>query len=199
MAFRSPFNLGRTMSVGLLGGSFDPPHQGHVHLSQEALKRFGLDRLIWLVSPGNPLKPNPPAPLHRRIKAATSLLSDPRILVSDYESQSGTRYTAETLQSLRLRHSEVKFVWLMGADNLVQIHRWENWHSIFETTPVGILARPGMRIPARTSTAARLYADCRLAANASRLLPHCDAPVWCFTNISMRDDSSTAIRASGKW
>jgi nicotinate-nucleotide adenylyltransferase len=187
------------MAVGLLGGSFDPPHAGHLHISRTALTRFGLDRLVWLVSPGNPLKQRGPAALHRRMQAARDLVDHPRISISDFEARMGTRYTAGTLAVLRRRHPGVRFVWLMGADNLVQFHRWKDWRQIIGTVPVGVLARPGDRISARLSHAARIYGHARLHAGQSRLLPWAERPAWCFVNMPMREDSSSAIRARGEW
>lgn len=108
------------MSVGLLGGSFDPAHEGHAHLTREALKRLALDRVWWLVSPGNPLKPNPPAPLADRIARARAVMDHPRVEVTDIEARIGTRYTAETLKRLMTLYPGVRFVWLMGGDNLAQ-------------------------------------------------------------------------------
>ncbi len=185
--------------IGLLGGSFDPPHSGHLHLSREALKRFCLDEVVWLVSPGNPLKADAPAPLSERMATARRLLDHPRISVSDFEARSDTRYTAETLAILRTRFPGVRFVWLMGADNLAQLHRWENWRDILETVPVGVLARPGLRIAARSSPAARIYRGARLPSHSAGALGTKQAPAWCFINIAMTDVSSTAIRAAGKW
>jgi nicotinate-nucleotide adenylyltransferase len=187
------------LTVGLLGGSFDPPHSGHLHLSREALKRFGLDQVVWLVSPGNPLKADAPAPLRERMLAAERLVDHPRVFVSNFEARMGTRYTAETLSVLRGCFPGVRFVWLMGADNLAQFHRWENWRGILDTVPVGVLARPGLRIAARSSPAARLYRGARLPAHAAQALARAEAPAWCFVNIPMTGISSTAIRAAGHW
>ncbi|MBO9441842.1 MAG: nicotinate-nucleotide adenylyltransferase [Phaeobacter italicus] len=187
------------MTVGLLGGSFDPPHQGHRAISLAALRRFGLDHLVWLVSPGNPLKPRPPAPLRRRIAAAEALMDHPKVSISGIEAEWGTRYTAETLRKLRHRHPGVRFVWLMGADNLADFHRWKDWQQILDTVPVGVLARPGDRISARLSPAARLYAPYRLKGGQSRLLAQASAPAWCFVNVPMVNVSSTEIRARGEW
>lgn len=186
-------------AVGLLGGSFDPPHAGHLHISREALRRFGLDRVVWLVSPGNPLKPRGPAPLEARLAAAGALVDHPRIAVSDLEARLGTRFTAATIAAVQARYPRVRFTWLMGADNLRQFHLWQNWHDIFARVPVGVLARPGDRISARRSVAARSYADARLPARMSRLLPRAETPAWCFVNVPMSDLSSTAIRAGGGW
>jgi len=187
------------MAIGLLGGSFDPPHPGHMHITREALRRFGLDRVWWLVSPGNPLKERGPAPLAERLDAARALVDHPRVDVTDIEARIGTRYTAETLMRLARLYPGVRFVWLMGADNLAQLHRWQDWRRIVETVPMGVLARPGARIAARRSVAAQVYARHRLAAGAARLLAQCHAPAWCFVNVPMVDLSSTAIRLSGAW
>lgn len=185
--------------VGLLGGSFDPPHAGHALISREALKRFALDRVWWLVSPGNPLKSRGPAPIEKRLEAARRVMQHPRVAISDFEARAGTRYTAETLAALRLACPGVQFVWLMGADNLAQFHRWQNWRQIIETVPVGVMARPGDRISARMSRAARIYQHARLPGRHSQLLGRCTAPAWCFINVPMNDISSSELRARGDW
>ncbi len=185
--------------VGLLGGSFDPPHAGHVHLTREALKRFGLDRVCWLVSPGNPLKSHGPAPLAKRMAAAQAIMNHPQVSVSDFEARVGTRYTAQTLAALRATHPGVHFVWLMGADNLAQLDQWQDWRWIMDTVPLGVLARPGQRISARMSKAARIYAHARLPGRMSQLLARAEAPAWCFINMPMRTISSTQLRQRGDW
>jgi len=187
------------MTVGLFGGSFDPPHEGHVHVSREALKRFGLDRVWWLVSPGNPLKADGPAPLERRLEVARALIRHPRIEVTDIEARLGTRYTAETLEGLFALYPGVRFVWLMGADNLASFHRWQRWDWIIENVPVGVLARPGQRISARTAKAAQIYRRFKVPAAQAKGLAHMQAPAWCFLNVPMVDASSTEIRARGEW
>ncbi|WP_323766427.1 nicotinate-nucleotide adenylyltransferase [Marinovum sp.] len=191
--------LRRGQTIGLLGGSFDPPHDGHVHITREALKRFGLDRVWWLVSPGNPLKAHGPAPLDERMAAARRIMRHPRVEITDYEARVGTRYTAETLQALRDDYRGTNFIWLMGADNLVQLPQWQDWQQIVETVPIGILARPGDRIRARNSKAARIYAGARIRGRESRRLAEAEAPAWCFVNVPMRAESSSAIRATGDW
>ncbi len=192
-----PARAGQT--IGLLGGSFDPAHEGHTHITRAALTRFGLDRVWWLVSPGNPLKTRGPAPLPDRMAVAQQVMRHPAVTVTDIEDRLGTRYTAETLAALRAIYPGVRFVWLMGADNLAQFHRWQNWTDIIETTPLGILARPGQRISARMSATARTYRRWRLPGRASRLLARSGAPAWCFINLPMTDASSTAIRREGGW
>ncbi|MEM7075919.1 MAG: nicotinate-nucleotide adenylyltransferase [Pseudomonadota bacterium] len=189
----------RGQVIGLLGGSFDPPHAGHVHISREALRRFALDQVWWLVSPGNPLKSRGPAPYARRLAACRALVDHPRIAVSDFEAQAGTRYTAETLARLTAARPCVRFVWLMGADNLAQFDQWQNWHTIMERVPLGVLARPGQRISARMSKTARIYRAVRLPARAARQLGRSRPPCWCFVNVPMSSLSSSEIRARGDW
>lgn len=185
--------------IGLLGGSFDPPHAGHVHITREALKRFGLDSIWWLVSPGNPLKSRGPAPLERRMQAARAIMQHPRVHISDVEAQIGARYTAHTLAVLRAERPDVHFVWLMGADNMAQFHLWQDWRRIMETVPVGILARPGARLAARASVAARIYEKARVPQDQARILGRLQAPAWCFANVPMIAMSSTRLREAGKW
>lgn len=187
------------LTIGLLGGSFDPPHQGHVHITREALKRFGLDRVWWLVSPGNPLKAHGPAPLDDRMAAARAIMQHPKVEISDFEARAGTRFTAETLAALIKAYPGARFVWLMGADNLVQLPQWQDWERIMDTVPIGVLARPGDRIRARNSKAARVYAAARIRGRESLKLARAEAPAWCFVNVPMSDESSSAIRARGGW
>jgi nicotinate-nucleotide adenylyltransferase len=186
-------------AIGLLGGSFDPAHNGHAHITREALKRFGLDAVWWLVSPGNPLKPQGPAPLETRMHRAAQVMRHPRVVVTDIEATLGTRYTAETLEALFGLYPGVHFTWLMGADNLADFHRWERWDDIMRAVPIGVLARPGDRVAARMSPAARAFRFARLPGVRSRLLARSTAPAWCLVNVPMVDASSSAIRAAGDW
>ena len=186
-------------AVGLLGGSFDPPHPGHVHLTKEALKRFGLDRIWWLVTPGNPLKQRVPAPLGLRLDAARQVMQHPRVEVTALEALIGPRYTAQTIARLQGLYPQVHFVWLMGADNLAQFHKWDHWHQIIRSVPIGVLARPGGRIPARTSKAAQLYSEFRVRKRDAFGLAHRSAPAWSFVDMPMSAESSSAIRARGAW
>lgn len=187
------------LRVGLLGGSFDPAHAGHVHITRWALKRFQLDRVWWLVSPGNPLKEIGPAPIERRLAAAKALVQHPRVHVTDIEARIGTRYTAETLARLQEMYVGTRFVWLMGADNLVDFHHWEDWQGIMNAVPVGVLARPGEQLRAGLSPAARCFARSRLSARRASALPMRAAPCWTLLNGPMADISSTEIRNRGDW
>lgn len=181
--------------IGLLGGSFDPAHEGHVHITEQALRRFGLDRIWWLVSPGNPLKARGPAPIAQRVAAARALLSDPRVIVTDIEAHLRTRMTADTIAALQHLYPAVRFVWLMGSDNLVQFDRWDRWREIAARVPIGVLARPGSRLAARRSRMARILADARIPEADARYLPLLSPPAWVLVNVPMHKASSTAIRA----
>lgn len=187
------------MVIGLLGGSFDPAHRGHAHLTREAMKRFGLDRVWWLVSPGNPLKPRQPAPLADRMAQARKVMDHPRVKITDIEVLLGTRYTAATISALQARYPGVRFVWLMGADNLRQFHLWDRWQDIMRMVPIGVLARPGSRTSARLSKAAECFAQSRLSPSAAHRLGEYTAPAWAMVNMPMIDQSSSAIRAQGGW
>lgn len=185
--------------VGLLGGSFNPAHAGHVHITKTALTRFGLDHVWWLVSPGNPLKTQSPAPMAQRLGQARMIMDHPRVDITNIEDRLGTRFTAQTIAALQARYPDVRFVWLMGADNLAQFHKWQDWQWIMENVPVGILARPNDRIAARLSKAANIYRHAMIPARASHVLGRGSAPRWCFINLPMLDVSSSAIRARGTW
>ncbi len=187
------------MVIGLLGGSFDPAHEGHAHITRQALKRLGLDQVWWLVSPGNPLKQQGPAALEQRMDRARQVMRHPRVRITDIEAKIGTRYTARTLRELQRLYPGVRFVWLMGADNLVQFSQWQDWKWIMRNVAVGALARPGQRISARGSKAAKVFRRYRLRRAESQLLGRSDPPRWCFLNVPMVDVSSTAIRARGDW
>lgn len=191
--------------VGLLGGSFDPPHEGHVHITRWALRRFRLDAVWWLVSPGNPLKEHGPAPIARRMAAARDMFPAPgvpadRIEVTDIEESLETRYTADTLAALKRIYPGVRFTWLMGADNLATFHRWEDWRWIMESFPIGVLGRPGATARAGISPAARRYRRWRVSKTKAARLAMMRAPAWTLlTTGPMSDVSSTAIRRDGGW
>ena len=150
-------------TIGLLGGSFDPAHEGHVHVSETALRAFGIDRVWWLVSPGNPLKDQGPAPLEARMSYARTLVRHPKIDITGVEAGFGTRYTAETLNLLVRKFPRVRFVWLMGADNLSQFHLWKDWEWIGEQVPIGVVSRPNSGFPALNAPFSRKYRYQRLA------------------------------------
>ncbi|MFT3810775.1 MAG: nicotinate-nucleotide adenylyltransferase [Micropepsaceae bacterium] len=188
------------LRVGLFGGSFNPPHEGHRHASLIALRRLKLDAVWWLVTPGNPLKdPRGLAPLAQRLKAAVDIENHPGIHVTTLESELGTRFTADTLRVLVQRFPAINFVWIMGADNLATIHKWRDWQDIFRTMPIVVVARPGYAMKALASPAARLFASARLASSDAELLPFRKAPAWTYLDERLDPTSSTAIRARGLW
>ncbi len=170
-----------------------------MHITLEALKRFDLDAVWWLISPGNPLKERGPATLARRMTAAGEMMQHPRVKISDFEAHAGTRYTAKTIAALQTARPRAQFVWLMGADNLAQFHQWRDWQDIMARVPVGVLARPGDRLEACTAPAARIMRAARISAGASQLLAAGQTPRWCFINLAMVDASSSEIRATGVW
>lgn len=184
------------MRVGLLGGSFDPAHEGHLHAAETARVRLGLDRVIWLVSPQNPLKPGRAAPLAERMASARAVARTPAMVVSDFETRAGVRFTLDTLRLLRGRCPGVRFVWIMGSDNLAGFHRWRGWRQIMQSTPVAVIARPGTLTRSRSAPAARRFAEARLSSRAARLLPGASAPAWSYLRAPLSAASSTAIRAA---
>lgn len=182
--------------IGLFGGSFDPPHRGHLMLSLMAIRRLQLDAVWWLVTPGNPLKDHAPGALVRRVAAAEAMARDPRIVVTTVEASLGTRYTADTLAILARRLAGVHLVWLMGADNLCQFHRWRHWRRIALTMPLAVYDRPGSTFRAMASPAAQALAAYRLDEADAPLLPGHATPAWTFLHGPRVALSSTALRAS---
>ena len=182
--------------IGLFGGSFDPPHEGHLLVAETALVRLGLDRLWWMVTPGNPLKDTSGlAPLGHRLKACERLASHPRITVTAFEARLPTRYTADTLAQVRMRRPATRFVWVMGADNLATFHRWERWREIASLMPIAVVDRPGSTLSFIGSPAAVALARHRVDEADARLLPTLDPPAWTFLHGPRSGQSSTAIRA----
>lgn len=182
-------------TVGILGGSFDPPHAGHVHLTLEALKRLGLDQIWWMVSPGNPIKAHAPAPMAQRIAASRLIMRHPRVRITGLEAEYDTRATVNTLEALRKDYPKLRFVWIMGADNLAGFHKWDRWPDIMAQVPVAVLARPKQRLRGLTSPTARKFAGARLAERDAKQLPFAPAPAWVYLDMPMRAVSSSQLRA----
>lgn len=181
--------------IGLLGGSFNPAHEGHRHISLLALKRLRLDEVWWLVSPQNPLKPaNGMAPFVERLAGARALASHPRIRATDLEARLGTRFTIDTLTALRRRWPAARFVWLMGADNMIQIPRWARWDALFETVPVAVLARPTYSLKAMNGKAAARFRHRRVPAERAPELAGMRPPAWIYLPIALHPASATEIR-----
>ena len=187
------------MRVGLFGGSFNPTHEGHAHVAETAMRRLELDRVIWLVSPQNPLKPSHETrPLAERMAQARKYAQASGMIVSDAETRLGSQYTIDTLRVLRARFPGVKFVWIMGADSLAGFHRWRGWTQIMREVPVAVISRPWIALKARTSPAARRFAFARWPASAAARLPEATAPAWVYLTGPLNFASSTALRARQK-
>lgn len=181
--------------VGLLGGSFNPAHEGHRHVSLLAMKRLGLDHVWWLVSPQNPLKPRRGmASLAERLVGARRVAKHPRIHPTAIEAELGTSFTAMTLDGLHRRFPRTRFVWLMGADNLTQIPKWQNWTLIFETTPVAVFNRHPYSLRALNGKAAQRYRRNRIGQRRARQLPDMEPPAWVFFQNPLNPVSATEIR-----
>jgi nicotinate-nucleotide adenylyltransferase len=189
------------MRVGLLGGSFNPPHAAHRAISLFALKRLKLDRVWWLVTPGNPLKDHDGLrDLDARAEAARNMAGDPRIDVSCLESVIRTRYTVDTISYLRRRASGLRFVWIMGADNLAQFHRWQNWRRIASEVPIAVIDRPPQSFRALAAPAAQALARYRLPENQAGRLADQHTPAWVFLTGMKLNLSSTGLRnPDGSW
>jgi nicotinate-nucleotide adenylyltransferase len=181
--------------IGLMGGTFNPPHAGHATCAVTAMRRLQLDQLWWMVSPGNPLKSGQGLPpLAERMAASRRLVTDPRIKVTGLEAALGSRYTYETLRYLTRRLPGVHFVWVMGADNLAGFHRWQNWREIANLVPIAVVDRPGWRLGALASPAAAALSHYRVAEGLAGRLPLMRPPAWAFLSTRLSESSSTALR-----
>jgi nicotinate-nucleotide adenylyltransferase len=189
------------MRIGLLGGSFNPPHDAHRAISLFAIKRLKLDRVWWLVTPGNPLKEQGALrDLEERAEAARKMAGDPRIDISCLESVIGTRYTVDTITYLRRRVPGLRLVWIMGADNLAQFHRWQNWRRIASEVPIAVIDRPPQSFRALAAPAAQALARYRLPENQAGRLAELRAPAWVFLTGMKLNLSSTGMRnPDGSW
>ena len=182
------------MSVGLFGGSFDPPHAGHRLVSLTALKALHLDRIWWLVSPQNPLKGHAPQDRASRVAACQALASHPKIFVSDEESRLGTQYAIDTVRRLKSANPGVRFIWLMGADNLAGLHKWKFWDELMNEIPVAIYPRPGSTLQAGISPAATRFAPWRKPASSAANFRFAQAPAWIMLDGVLSGLSSSALR-----
>lgn len=185
--------------IGLFGGSFNPAHQGHRHASLLALNRLGLDEIWWLVSPQNPLKPaSGTPPLAARLAEARAVARHPRIRVTDLEAQLGTRYTADTLVRLKARYPGVRFVFIIGADNLIDLPRWRHWTSIMTRMPLAVIARPGYELKALAAKPALRFAASRWPEARARGLARAKSPAWVFLHGPLDPTSSTGLRTRSR-
>lgn len=183
------------MRIGLYGGSFNPPHAGHRHVSLMALKRLGLDRVWWIVTPGNPLKDTGElASTAMRVAEAKEMADDPRIEVTAFEEEIGARYTVDTLAFLMRRYPGVRFVWIMGADNLAGFHRWRGWRRIARMMPMAVVDRPGWTLKATRSLSATALAPARVDEGRASALAGMKPPAWVFLHGPRSHLSSTMLR-----
>jgi nicotinate-nucleotide adenylyltransferase len=188
------------LRIGLFGGSFNPAHGGHRHVATSAMNMLGLDAVVWLVSPQNPLKTSDGmAEYRRRMASAARHARHPRMDVSDFELRIESRYTADTLRALHRRFPRARFVWLMGADSFLSFHRWKNWQEIMQALPVAILPRPGSSLAAAKSVAGRRMARAMVPPALARGLADEMPPAWTVLAAELDKRSSTAIRQRGDW
>jgi nicotinate-nucleotide adenylyltransferase len=183
------------MRVGLFGGSFNPAHEGHAHVAETARRRLRLDRVIWLVSPQNPLKSSrETASLAQRLAGARAHGRGPGMIVTDLETRLGSAYTIDTVRALQARFPGVKFVWIMGADSLASFHRWRGWTQIMREVPVAVVSRPWIALKSRFAPAARRFARFRISSSQAATLPGSRPPAWAFLRGPLNFQSSTNLR-----
>lgn len=189
-----PFGAGQR--IGLYGGSFNPAHAGHRHVSLLALRRLALDRIWWLVTPGNPLKDTGRLPaLETRMERAATVAAHPRIFVTGAERELGTRYTADLIRYLKQRAASARLVWIMGSDNLAQLHRWERWREIAASLPIAVVNRPGFLLAPLSAPAAQALAAHRVDPEDAPTLSTLPPPAWLFLTGPRLPVSSTLLRA----
>ena len=181
--------------IGIFGGSFNPPHSGHRLVAITALKRLGLDQIWWLVTPGNPRKSHSDlAPLDLRLRETRALADHPRMKVTAFEKVLGSPYTAKTVMSLRAMRPSVRFVWVMGADNLASFHHWKDWRAIVGSVPIAVVDRPGASLSMMFAPMAKAFEKYRLPEEEAAMLPDLQPPVWTFLHSPLDRTSSTDLR-----
>ena len=189
--------VGAGQSVALFGGSFNPPHSGHLHVARAALVRLRVDQVWWMVTPGNPLKAGAGlAPLATRVRMCRDLATDLRMKVTAFEVAAGIRYSADAVRYVLARRPANRFVWLMGADNLAAFHRWQCWRGIVSALPIAIVDRPGASRLALAAPAARAFRSARIGEAEAAALPSLAPPAWVFLHAPLDPTSSTGLRAA---
>lgn len=186
------------MKIGLFGGSFNPPHGGHFLVAETARRRLGLDRVWWIVTPGNPLKDHGHLrPIAERLEAVRRLAAGPAHIVTAFEAAHRIRYTADTVDIVLRRRPGVEFVWIMGADSMAGFHRWQDWRRIAASVPIAIVDRPGSTLSVLSAPLARAFAAHRLPEARASCLPRRDPPAWTFLHGPRSAVSSTTLRGDG--
>ena len=181
------------LSIGLFGGSFNPAHSGHMHVAECGLRDLALDRVWWMVSPQNPLKPKQPS-YESRVKTVRALNLKPRMEISHIEREFGTNYTIDMIRKAQIRFPRTRFVFLMGADNFSQLPKWKGWQEIASRVPIAVIARPGVGVKPRLSKTARRLREYRLPEEQSHILQYLQPPLWTFLTPPLNSLSSSAIR-----
>ena len=185
------------LRIGLFGGSFNPPHEGHRLVAEIAIKRLKLDQLWWMVTPGNPLKSHSELlPLKQRIALSEAIAPGPKVRVTAFEASYKVRFSADTIALIKARHSAVNFIWVMGADNLKSFHHWQRWRQIAEMLPIAIIDRPGSTLAYVSSKMALTYDYARVDEDDAVSLARLKAPAWTLIHGPRSTLSSSAIRAS---
>jgi nicotinate-nucleotide adenylyltransferase len=189
------YNKQTSLRIGLLGGSFNPAHKGHLHISEEALKLFNLDEVWWLVSPQNPLKSaEGMESFESRLKKASNAALNSKIFVTDVEKTLGTQYTVDTLNALTDIFPNMKFIWLMGADNLKQMPLWKNWQEIFSIVPIAVFDRKDYSDQENTGEIAKILSSSKVAEKDVAMILEKELPAWVFVHSNLCNISSTFIR-----
>ena len=184
--------------IGLLGGSFDPPHLGHVHISELAFKVFCLSKIFWIYTKQNPLKFSEPASIEKRFKEGFELVRDPKIKFSDIELTNNFTYSVEMLKYLKKKNARTNFIWIMGEDNLLSFHLWKDWQWIANNFKIGVLARGNARAAVNTSVFAARFNRFRLHSDKAKLLKFVKAPAWCIVNSKRQRMSSSVLRSNAQ-
>jgi nicotinate-nucleotide adenylyltransferase len=187
------------MTIGLFGGSFNPPHDGHRLVAETALKRLGLDQLWWMVTPGNPLKSaGDLSPLAERIALSEKMSPGPRVKVTAFEAAYKVRFSADTVTLIKAHHRGIRFIWVMGADNLKNFHHWQRWRQIADMLPIAIIDRPGSTLSYVSSKMALAYDYARVDEDDAGSLARLKAPAWTLIHGPRSTLSSSAIRLVNK-
>jgi len=185
------------ISIGLFGGSFNPAHHGHLHVAKAGLTQLGLDKIWWLVSPQNPLKPAQPS-YESRAETVRKLPLPPKMEISSAEMDLGSNYTIDLIRGLQARQPQTRFVFLMGADNFQQLPKWKAWREIVARVPIAVIARPGAPVKARLGQAAQQFADDRVPEHQAHALQFLPAPCWTYLTLPLNSASSTALRQQNR-